>query len=323
LLAALTVPALAEESFLVDAKECHGDPFTFNGKRFCWTDFDNAVHPVKGKPPLKRPWLRLSASLPVGALPTYNGFVPPDSLYQQNFGSRTGLHEGDLVVDRTLMSSANLGTSFADRSWGARLRVTTPDDTPFSLDLSWTKVKPATIVQVFSSEFVTTGRYYEDCPAWEGTSPCADFGGKFDEDSQYNEHTVQLHVLRAGLGFDLLHSSGFLSLEPGLGVEASVAKNTTTVWQTRYLGSFENKEVVQDRESSAWLANFNRLRPYASLSLDIYPLGKDRFIALGATTRYLLASGDWSFRDATLRGPYEVPIRSRRWATSLYATLAF
>lgn len=321
-LVALALPAAAQSTIVLDPKDCHGDPFTLMGKRVCWGERDNAIHPVKGKPPRVGPWLKLSFSSPVGPLPTYNAFDP--TLYEMRrdeFGSRQGLREGDIVTNRTLSYSANVGTSLADRSWGVRARVVA-DWAPIVIDVSWTKAKPYKIVQVWSSEFVTTGRYYEDCPSWAGTQPCIDFGGKFDEDTQYNEHRVQLHVFRAGVGYDLLNSFGFVSLEPAVGIEWSLARVTNTVSQKHFLGSYENAEVVQDRTGTAWL-NGNSMTPYASLTADVYPFGKDRWLSLGVTTRYLLTSGDWKFQDGTLLGPYEVPIRSRRWSTSLHATLAF
>lgn len=320
-LLALAVPAAGQSTIVLDPKDCHGDPFTFMGKRVCWGERDNTLHPVKGRPPRVGPWLKLSFSLPVGPLPTYNAFNPsPYELNAQEFG-RQGLREGDIVTNRTLDNNAYLHDSGGNRSWGVRARVR-PGRAPIAIDISWTKLQPARLIQIFSGEFVTTGRYYEDCPAWADTQPCTDFGGKFVRTSQYNDHRVQLHVFRAGIGYDLMNSFGFVSLEPGLGIELSTAKNVSTVLQQRYTDSYEKGEVIQDRQSSDWLAP--NVAPYASLSVDVYPLGKDRWLALGVSTRFLFFRSDyWSFRDGTLLMPYEVPIRSRRWSTSLYATLAF
>lgn len=269
-----------------------------------------------------RPSVKLSFSLPTES-PTSNAFDPaPLNFYRTQGFALYGHPDGALVPYRTMLLSA-FATPQRGKTWGARLRIQTwspwrKERTPLALDLSWIK-EQRSLVQVFPWDVVQVGRYHEDCPAANG--PCVDFSERLgSDDSQYREHDLRLHVFRAGLAYDLLYHSKRLSLEPGIGIEWSLAKDRRTAIHLQSLDGADDQEI-QNVVDTTW-RNTNRQTGYLSLSGDIYPLGKRRFLAVGANSRYLLSSGDWTIKDGMLFGDYEIPIRSERWSTSFHATLA-
>jgi hypothetical protein len=247
------------------------------------------------------PTVKFSFVMPISADedPVFNA-LDPESLFLWQLAFRG---DGNHWTIDNQYRDGEMKTSGRPR--GIRLRVHTKGlnadwVSPFAVDLSWTRGQHS------NTEIYSMAQYFTDTG-----------GGEINR--QVNVHQVDLHTFRFGVHYDLLYHTRRFSLEPGIGAEFFAFSDTR---QTHHiLGSSPDPRVLQHSTAKQWTGT-NQGAPYVSLDGEVFPFGK-RGIGIGVSTRYLPRPETLEVGGGTLAGEYAIPLRQRRWSTSLTATFVF